>query len=606
MSARIEVDDAYLAGVLSPQLAALARMEPEQRREVLLALPPEVRRNRLPFLWEFWARPDQIWRPGPELITLVQAGRGWGKTRYGAQAVRWVAEHPEECGFGRPPLTESAPIIGLVARTAHDAIGTMIYGSSGIMAVSPPWFRPRFKSSEKLLVWPNGMRAHYYTAVLPETLRGPNFGFVWADEVAFFREFAGERLSALDNIEQALRKACARAVYTTTPQPTAAMFSLHERSRPRRVQVQVPIAAPPSDHSSISEDEPDVEDDGDHRSDSDPIPGLDGPTPPPAPEPPPDAAASEPPPPRWIAPDVRIIRGSSLDNAANQTARWINDQARKRGTRVGRQEVDGELLDGNPRTLFPYEVFNARRVDPFDLSPRFAGESWPDFVRRVLEIDRVCVAADPNGTDPQGDPDPDAAEFGISVAGIGRNGREYTLADLSDHHSPFDWPALLYETALAWKADAIVGETNYGGPMVRAACEVYTRRLRDEGTDVLPIQFVEVTAGKGGKVSRLKVFAQAVEAGLVYSVGDPARFAPLEAQLHAFNPTEHPDRQVARVEISLPDGTRKMVVLRFDRMDARVWAHLWLSGADIVGAQTSFWLGGRGGQDAVDLHRSLE
>ena len=77
--------------LLSGQLARLARLTPEARRAWLLSLPAEVRVRRLPFLWEFWARPRQLWRPGEEFITLYQAGRGYGKTRTGAEAVRWVA-----------------------------------------------------------------------------------------------------------------------------------------------------------------------------------------------------------------------------------------------------------------------------------------------------------------------------------------------------------------------------------------------------------------------------------------------------------------------------------------------------------------------------------
>lgn len=585
MSARLDVER-HLASVLSPQLADLAKLTEAERADWFMSLAPDVRR-RLPYCWEFWARPGQLWRPGPELITLYQAGRGWGKTRTGAQAVRWVAEHPEEAGFGRPPLTTAAPIIGLVARTSHDAIATMIRG--GILACSPPWFMPRFYSSEKMLVWPNGVRAYYFTAEKPETLRGPNFGFVWADEIAFFRDHHGDRVGALENIEQALRKGCARAVYTTTPTPTATMYGLHARSQPRRARAAVPRKY----HGPVRD--PDLEDDAPAEGE-DQARVTD-------PEDEPDVE-----PPKIIPPDVRIVRGSSLDNAANQDAKFIARQAAKRGTRLGRQEVDGELLEGNPRTLFPYEVMNGRRVDPREISERRPGEAWPVYIRRVLDLDRVVVAADPNGTDPD-DPNSDnavAAEFGISVAGIGRDGREYSLADLSDHHSPFVWPELLYDTALAWSADAIVGETNYGGPMVRAAVETYCRGLRDRGVDVLPIQFVEVAAGKGGKVSRLKVFAQAMELGLVWSVGDPSYWAALEAQLHAFNPAEHPDKQVARVEISQADGSVQSQTLRLDRLDARVWAHLWLSGAEIVGEQTSFWVGARGAADAPALLRGLD
>lgn len=568
MSARL--DTAELSGLLSPQLADLAALDEAGRAEWLLSLPADVRRNRLPYLWEFWARPGQRWQPGEEIITLYQAGRGFGKTRIGAEAVIWVASHPEECGFGRAPLTESAPTIALVARTAHDACETMIRGQSGILACSPPWFRPRFLPSQKLLVWPNGMRAYYYTAERPETLRGPNIAFAWADEIAFFKALRGEQVGALENIEQALRKGLGRAVYTTTPIPTSAMFSLHERAKPR---ARVTFDQRP-DHRSPEHAEA-VELAPDHRPDD--RSGAEGPT----------------------VPEVRIVRGSSLDNAANQDPKWVARQRAKRGTRVGRQEVDGELLSGNPRTLFPYELLNSRRVTPEEIDKQAPGESRPDYLRRVLKLEKICVAADPNGSD-----DLDNAEFGIQVCGLGVDGREYSLADMSGHHGPMVWPGLIYDTALLWGAEAIVAETNYGGSMIRAAVETHVRKLIDAGQDYLPIQFVEVTTGKAGKASRLKVFAQAYEGRLVWSVGDPSIWASLEAQLHSFDSNLHPDKQVARMEVKQPDGSVKMETLLLDRMDARVWGHLYLSGHQIARNRTTFWLGDKA-QAAVDMLASL-
>lgn len=571
MSARLEVDDLDLEGLLSPQLIQLAQLSDDDRRDWYLSLPPETR-ERLPYLWEFWARPNQLWRPGPEKITLYQAGRGFGKTRVGAQAVRWVAENPELCGFGRAPLTESAPIIALIGRTAQDCISTMIKGTAGILACSPPWFRPKFKSSEKLLVWPNGMRAHYFTAEIPETLRGSNIGFAWADEVAFFKPLKGEQVGVVENIEQALRHACERAVFTTTPLPTAEMFSLHARANPQPRRVVIDLGSGPS-----SGEDDDAAD-----------PGSEPRSPPPPPP----------------APDVRIIRGSSLDNAANQGAKFTIDQRRKRGTRIGRQEVDGELLSGNPRTLFTYELLNDRQISSVDLeaiSEREEGERYPDYVRRVLHLERICVACDPNGSE-----DPEAAEFGIQVVGLGMNGREYGLADLSGHHGPLDWPEIIYDAALVWGADAIVAETNYGGDMIRAAIETHVRKLQDRKQDYLPIQFVGVTTGKAGKASRLKVFAQAMEAGLVYSVGDPGVWAMLNAQLHAFDPGAKPDKQVARMEVRQRDGSFITETLRLDRMDARVWAHLYLSGHEIARHQTVFWLGDGGAERAIDMLSGLD
>lgn len=578
MSARLEVDDLNLEGLLSPHLAELAQLSEAERADWYQGLPQDTR-EALPYLWEFWARPNQLWRPGPEKITLVQAGRGFGKTRYGAQAVRWVAENPELCGFGRGQLDESAPIIALIGRTAQDCISTMIKGTAGILACSPPWFRPVFKSSEKLLTWPNGMRAHYFTAEIPETLRGSNIGFAWADEVAFFKPLRGEQVGVIENIEQALRHACEKAVFTTTPLPTAEMIRLHERSKPRpRVVIDLgrhPRRPPESDETL----EPDqVEDD----LGCDPRP-----------------------------PEVRIVRGSSLDNAANQGQDWVASQRAKAHTRIGRQEVGGELLEGNPRSLFKLELLNDRRITLTDLEAlvgeREAGESYVDYVKRALQLERICVACDPNGTDAT-DPNTgaDAAEFGIQVVGLGVNGREYSLQDLSGHHGSLDWPEIVYDAALVWGADAIVAETNYGGSMVRAAMETYVRSLRDKREAYIPIQFVEVRTGKAGKASRLKVFAQAVEARLVWSVGDPSIWAPLEAQLHAFDPSKDPDKQVARIEIRLADGSIRTESLRLDRMDARVWAHLYLSGHEIARHQSVFFLGENGAERAIGMLESLE
>jgi phage terminase large subunit-like protein len=580
VSARLDFDSKHLQGLLSQNLIDLLELGEDGRRDFLAALDPEELRA-LPYIWEFWARPEQVWRPDrPEderiRIWLYQAGRGWGKTRVGAQAVLWVEAHAEEMGFGRPPLTESAPVIALVARTAHDAIATMIKGPSGILACSPPWNRPHFMPSEKCLIWPSGLRAYYFTAERPEQLRGPNIGFAWADEVAFYKALRGFAVGVLENIEQALRSGSGKAVFTTTPLPTAAMFALHERSKPREAVSKRPdrvvarpaasaVTAKPSElHALIDQ----------LRGPADAVDQAL------------EVVAAEAPQLPQRPPDVRIIRGSSLDNAANLRADWIDAQRAKRGTQLGRQEVDGELLSGNPLTMFPFELLNRRRVVP-DVEGLVRpeekirpGESVPVYLRRILDLSRICVALDPNGSE-----DPEAAEFGIQVVGMSRKGREYSLEDLSGHHSGFAWPRLAYETALLWRADAIVGEKNYGGNMIESALEMHVRGLIASGQSYLPVQYVGVTA-RDGKISRLKVFAQAVEAGLVYSVGPPEKWAALEAQLHAINPAEDPDKQVARIEVN-----GRVETLRFDRTDARVWAHLYLSGHESAKTRSSVMLG---------------
>ena len=97
------------------------------------------------FDWDTWARPNQI-VPTQEwwTIWLILAGRGWGKTRCGAEFVRYHVEN----GL--------ASRIALIAEDAGDARDVMIEGESGIMAISHPKMRPIFMPSKRRLEWPNG------------------------------------------------------------------------------------------------------------------------------------------------------------------------------------------------------------------------------------------------------------------------------------------------------------------------------------------------------------------------------------------------------------------------------------------------------------------
>jgi phage terminase large subunit-like protein len=136
-------------------------------------------------------------------VWLILAGRGFGKTRIGAEWVRHLAEN------------NLARRIAIVARTASDHVKTTIEGESGILAVSPPWFRPRYIPSKCQLIWPNGVLAHTYTADEPDNLRGPQHDAAWADEVAAWRyEDAWDQLMFGLRLGQN-----PRAVVTTTPRP---------------------------------------------------------------------------------------------------------------------------------------------------------------------------------------------------------------------------------------------------------------------------------------------------------------------------------------------------------------------------------------------------
>lgn len=154
--------------------------------------------------WSFWRRPDQTVPPGDWSIWQVRAGRGFGKTRTGAETVRERVE------------TGMSVRIGLIAPTAADGRDVMVEGESGIMAVSPPWNEPKYEPSKRRLTWPNGAVGTVYSAEEPKRLRGPQHDFIWGDEPASWPD--GQ--DVLDNARFGLRIGRdPRMILTGTPQP---------------------------------------------------------------------------------------------------------------------------------------------------------------------------------------------------------------------------------------------------------------------------------------------------------------------------------------------------------------------------------------------------
>jgi len=139
-----------------------------------------------------------------------------------------------------------------------------------------------------------------------------------------------------------------------------------------------------------------------------------------------------------------LTRGSTRDNAANLSRRFL-DHVMKRyaGTRLGRQEIEGEVLDDVPGALWTRAHVEAART------------------ARLPALRRVVVAIDPAVT--QG---PEADETGIIVAGSGHDGRAYVLDDRSGRLSPDGWARRAVEAYHAFKADRIVAEVNNGGDLV--------------------------------------------------------------------------------------------------------------------------------------------
>src|SRR5713226_309112 len=162
-------------------------------------------KQMLAYKWRGWrARPNQLAPEGNWRVWLILAGRGFGKTRSGAE---WVREQVERRRCGR---------IALVAETAADARNVMVEGESGILAISRPDCRPIYEPSKRRLQWPNGAVATTYAGDEPDQLRGPQHDAAWADEPAKWKY----PTLAWDNMELGLRLGPdPRIVATTTPRP---------------------------------------------------------------------------------------------------------------------------------------------------------------------------------------------------------------------------------------------------------------------------------------------------------------------------------------------------------------------------------------------------
>ncbi len=141
---------------------------------------------------------------------LIMAGRGFGKTRAGAE---WVRDYALRCPGVR---------IALVGATLSDVRRVMVEGESGLMNIGPEADRPRWEPSNAELHWPNGSMATVYSAATPEKLRGPQHHIAWCDEVGKWAKRTGQRAWA--NLQLGLRLGeAAQTIITSTPR-AAALF----------------------------------------------------------------------------------------------------------------------------------------------------------------------------------------------------------------------------------------------------------------------------------------------------------------------------------------------------------------------------------------------
>jgi phage terminase large subunit-like protein len=216
---------------------------------------------------------------------------------------------------------------------------------------------------------------------------------------------------------------------------------------------------------------------------------------------------------------VVITRGSSYENAANLAPEFFSQIVNKyQGTRLGRQELDAELLEDTPGALWTLDILDCARRD-----------HAPDLARVVVAIDPAMSTRE--GSD----------ETGIIVAGRDDRGHGWVLEDLSGKYQPADWARIAIEAYRRHSADRIVAEVNQGGDLVEN-----TIRMVDAN-----VSFTAVHASRG-KYVRAEPVAALFEQNKVHLVGS---FPHLEDQLTSFVP------DLDRGKSGSPD-----------RVDALVWA----------------------------------
>lgn len=414
------------------QAESLALQPPAIRQAAIDALTEEQCAELL-FDWRFNGRPEQLLpgTPGAALgrtnwlFWLILAGRGFGKTRTGAETVREWARNPHER-------------ILMIAPTAADVRDTMIEGISGLLACYPTGaplrggVRPFWEPSKRLLRFPSGAIGITRSADEPERLRGPQFTKFWADELCAWR-FLQE---AWDQIQFGFRvkTSTLQGIITTTPKPSKLLNEIM------------------GDASTV------------------------------------------------------VTRGSSYDNRRNLAEAFIKRViAPYEGTRLGRQEINAEVLQDTPGALWTAGLIDETRVQLKDVL-------WDRIVRVVVGIDPAVTADE--GSD----------ETGMVVAALLVSQHVLILDDLSLRGSPLEWATKAVGVLKhpQWPAERIVAEVNNGGDLVEANIRTVEPNA----------PFSKVWAAQG-KRTRAEPIAAAYEQKRVHHVGV---FSMLEAEMTTWVP----------------------------------------------------------------------
>lgn len=366
------------------RLAALALMKPN----TIAAL------RQLDYEWLLFARDEQL-PPEGEYSRwrwwVMCGGRGGGKTRSAVEyVIDWAWNHPGDRA-------------AFVSKDVSGYRRIMLRGNSGILKRSPPWFRPRWWKTDKLLEWPNGTIAELHTSEEPDTLRGPEYHFAWLTELFHWTIPRGEYgpTAYESGIKFGLRLGTwPHGIIDSTPIPTPFcadfMYGKEDEATSKRVieQSRVEAGAWSLEHEVEVDGEP-------HRY------------------------------------SVEFRRWDSEKNSANLAKGVIAELRNEYGTGV---TADLELRG----------IINLR--------PQGTLFSWTDLetfsVPGIPRLKRTYVAVDPTRSEAPVD------ECGIMVGGLGYDGHVYVWEDRTTKGAPKKYAVEIVSAANANRADAVVLEKN--------------------------------------------------------------------------------------------------------------------------------------------------
>jgi phage terminase large subunit-like protein len=384
-----------------------------QTVEGLLALPPDERKRVLSGIsdqdcnalalgarheWALWERPEQRQPSGSWDTWIMLGGRGSGKTRPGAQNfIAW---------------TKDFPLLAMMAKDDAMVRDVIIEGESGILACSPPWWKPTYDKSKLRLTWPNGAVALKLTAEAgADAGRGRQYYKAWAEEVA---AWPNVRAAWNEGLQNCLRLGTSPQCIVTTnaKDPTTPGI------KPDDAKFLMDLFLGPKD-----------------RLGNRPVTGE-------------EMAAN-----RWgyetvdrdgLVHRTVVVRWSSEKNSANLAPGFVEKRRQQYGeSRMGRRELDAEILEKVEGALFLAEIIDRNRRGG------------------VPSLVRVEIAVDPTRSDTPVD------EAGIMAGGMDEDGHGYLLEDCSRRGTPNEWVDAAIGAYHRYRADAMVYETNRMGEMVR-------------------------------------------------------------------------------------------------------------------------------------------